>query len=82
MSAQSRGYGTLLMTEAEKIAQRECYARVAVIAGVGVCKYYRAKIGYRIDATYMVEDQDNEDDAKVMAEPGEVGEPSRTRSAS
>ena len=76
MSAQSRGYGTLLMTEAEKIAQRECYARVAVIAGVGVCKYYCAKIGYRI------EDQDNEDDAKVMAEPGEVGERSRTRSAS
>jgi len=73
MSAQSRGYGTLLMTEAEKIAQREGYARVAVIAGVGVRKYYRAKLGYRIDGTYMVKDLNNED-VKVM-EPGEAGEP-------
>jgi len=76
MSAQSRGYGTLLMTEAEKIAQREGYARVAVIAGVGVRKYYRAKLGYRIDGTYMVKDLD---DAKAsMSEPGggEIGEAS------
>ena len=35
LSAQSRGYGKLLMTEAEKIVLREGYARVAVIASVG-----------------------------------------------
>jgi len=55
-TGQSRGYGMLLMTEAEKIAKREGYARVAVIAGVGTRKYYRAKLGYRNDGTYMVKD--------------------------
>merc|ERR1719334_2058361 len=54
--AQSRGYGMALMTEAERIAQREGYARVAVIAGVGTRAYYRQKMGYRSDGTYMVKD--------------------------
>jgi len=54
--AQSRGYGQLLMAKAEKIALREGYARVAVIAGVGTRNYYRLKMGYRIDGTYMVKD--------------------------
>jgi len=55
-TGQSRGYGMRLMTEAERIAQREGYARVAVISGVGTRAYYRAKMGYRNDATYMVKD--------------------------
>merc|ERR1712087_39362 len=54
--AQSRGYGQLLIGEAEKIALDEGYARVAVMAGVGTRNYYRLKLGYRIDGTYMVKD--------------------------
>ncbi|GBG25517.1 Elongator complex protein 3 [Hondaea fermentalgiana] len=45
--AQHTGIGTRLMAEAEKIAQRHWYRRVAVISGVGVRDYYR-KLGYEL----------------------------------
>lgn len=73
-TGQSRGYGMLLMTEAEKIAKREGYARVAVIAGVGTRKYYRAKLGYRNDGTYMVKDLLSEVPCAQMDSESEDGE--------
>lgn len=50
---QHRGYGTLLMEEAERIAREEHGSRkVVVIAGVGTRHYYR-KLGYELDGPYM-----------------------------
>ncbi|MFA6307025.1 MAG: tRNA uridine(34) 5-carboxymethylaminomethyl modification radical SAM/GNAT enzyme Elp3 [Patescibacteria group bacterium] len=50
---QHAGLGKLLMQEAEKIARRESYKKIAVIAGVGVRGYYR-KLGYKLQSSYMV----------------------------
>ncbi|MDP2708883.1 MAG: tRNA uridine(34) 5-carboxymethylaminomethyl modification radical SAM/GNAT enzyme Elp3 [bacterium] len=50
---QHAGLGKLLMAEAEKIARRNGYEKIAVIAGVGVRGYYR-KLGYRLEKSYMV----------------------------
>ncbi|KAK7196041.1 Elongator-like Protein 3b [Novymonas esmeraldas] len=52
-AAQHVGVGTQLMREAERIAVERGYRRAAVIAGVGVRRYY-AKLGYRLEDTYMV----------------------------
>jgi elongator complex protein 3 len=52
-AAQHKGYGKMLMLEAEKIAKREGYAKVAVISGVGVREYYKM-LGYRLKDTYMM----------------------------
>ena len=51
---QHRGFGTLLMEEAERIARDEHGSRkVAVISGVGTRGYYR-KLGYALQGPYMV----------------------------
>eukprot|EP00177_Eucheuma_denticulatum_P000599 GFKZ01001076.1.p1 GENE.GFKZ01001076.1~~GFKZ01001076.1.p1 ORF type:complete len:602 (-),score=64.94 GFKZ01001076.1:1889-3694(-) len=51
---QHRGFGTLLMEEAERIAKREHRStKVVVISGVGTRHYYR-KLGYRLEGPYMV----------------------------
>ncbi|KAK4536196.1 hypothetical protein CDCA_CDCA07G2221 [Cyanidium caldarium] len=51
---QHRGFGTLLMEEAERIARDEHGSRkVAVISGVGTRGYYR-KLGYALEGPYMV----------------------------
>jgi elongator complex protein 3 len=51
---QHRGYGTLLMEEAERIARHEHGSdRVAVISGVGTRAYYR-RLGYELEGAYMV----------------------------
>ena len=56
VSACVQGYGTLLMREAERIAQHEHRStRLAVISGVGTRHYYR-KLGYRLEGHYMVKD--------------------------
>jgi len=52
--SQHRGFGMRLMEEAETIARKEGYTKMAVIAGVGVRDYYRKKLGYKLDRTYMV----------------------------
>jgi elongator complex protein 3 len=50
---QHRGYGKLLMDEAEKVAIEELDARKMLVnSGVGVRNYYR-KIGYEPDGVYM-----------------------------
>lgn len=51
---QHRGYGTLLMEEAERIAREEHGSqKVVVISGVGTRHYYR-KLGYQLEGPYMV----------------------------
>lgn len=53
-SAQHRGIGSRLMREAERLAQeRHHLKKFVVIAGVGARGYY-AKLGYRLEETYMV----------------------------
>jgi elongator complex protein 3 len=51
--SQHHGLGKELMEKAEKIAQKEGFGKIAVIAGVGVRNYYR-RLGYHLDQTYMV----------------------------
>ncbi|KAG5501318.1 hypothetical protein JIQ42_06319 [Leishmania sp. Namibia] len=60
--AQHVGVGTQLMREAERIAKERGYHRMAVIAGVGVRRYY-AKLGYRLEDTYMVKMLDDQANA-------------------
>ncbi|CDF34219.1 elongator protein Elp3p [Chondrus crispus] len=51
---QHRGFGTLLMEEAERIAAEEHGStKVVVISGVGTRHYYR-KLGYVLQGPYMV----------------------------
>ncbi|MEA1963040.1 MAG: tRNA uridine(34) 5-carboxymethylaminomethyl modification radical SAM/GNAT enzyme Elp3 [Patescibacteria group bacterium] len=50
---QHAGLGKKLLAEAEKIALKNNYKKIAVISGVGVRGYYR-KLGYRLDRGYMV----------------------------
>jgi elongator complex protein 3 len=52
-AVQHKGYGKMLMQEAEKIAEREGYMKVAVISGIGVREYYKM-LGYKLKETYMV----------------------------
>lgn len=50
---QHTGLGKKLIADAERIAQRSGYAKIAVIAGIGVRQYYR-KLGYKLKNTYMI----------------------------
>ena len=50
---QHAGLGKMLMREAEKIASRDGYEKIAVISGVGARGYYR-KLGYKLEHSYMV----------------------------
>ena len=51
---QHRGFGRKMLEEAERIAIKEWnLKKIAVIAGVGVRKYYE-KFGYKEEGTYMV----------------------------
>lgn len=51
---QHKGFGTLLMEEAERIAQDEHMStKMVVISGVGTRHYYR-KLGYHLEGPYMV----------------------------
>ena len=49
--SQHRGFGMRLMEEAENIARKRGYSKMAVIAGVGARNYYRKKFGYKLDRT-------------------------------
>jgi len=50
---QHRGYGTLLMKEAERIARHEHGSeKLSVISGVGVRSYYE-RLGYKLEGPYM-----------------------------
>jgi len=54
---QHTGIGKQLMIEAEKIARKNGYKKIAVISGVGVREYYK-KLGYRLDedGIYMIKE--------------------------
>ena len=53
--AQHAGLGTELLQEARRIAQREGYGRLAVIAAVGTRAYYRER-GFKLGQLYMHRD--------------------------
>ncbi|RLF48031.1 MAG: tRNA uridine(34) 5-carboxymethylaminomethyl modification radical SAM/GNAT enzyme Elp3 [Thermoplasmata archaeon] len=50
---QHRGYGKILMEEAEKLAMKFGKEKILVLSGVGAKEYYR-KIGYGEEGVYMV----------------------------
>jgi elongator complex protein 3 len=54
-TSQHKGFGRMLMKEAEKISKKEKMKKISVISGVGVREYYR-KLGYKLKDTYMVKD--------------------------
>ncbi len=55
-SWQHRGFGRMLMQEAERIAAEEYgVRRVVVMSAVGTRMYYR-RLGYRLEGPYMVKD--------------------------
>ena len=41
------------MNDAEEMAKKNGFKKIAVIAGIGTREYYR-KFGYRLQGTYMV----------------------------
>ena len=51
--SQHRGFGKQLLNNAENIAKKAGYKKIAIISGIGVRAYYR-KLGYRLSGTYMV----------------------------
>ena len=55
VKVQHTGLGKQLLSLAEKISQVAWYERLSVISGVWVREYY-AKLGYKLDWTYMVKD--------------------------
>ena len=52
-ATQHKGYGMKLVKEAESIALKHDYTKMAVISGVGVREYYK-KLGYKLEDTYML----------------------------
>jgi len=56
---QHAGLGRQLMAEAEKIAARKGFKKIAVISGIGARGYYR-KLGYRLKDTYMTKKIDEQ----------------------
>ncbi len=53
-SSQHKGLGKKLLIKAEKIAKKDGFQEIAVIAGIGVREYYK-KLGYtELQKTYLV----------------------------
>ncbi|MBU2595297.1 tRNA uridine(34) 5-carboxymethylaminomethyl modification radical SAM/GNAT enzyme Elp3, partial [Patescibacteria group bacterium] len=53
LASQHQGLGKKLIKEAEKIAKKNRFKKIAVISGVGVRPYFR-KLGYKLKVTYMM----------------------------
>jgi elongator complex protein 3 len=51
--AQHGGIGASLIAEARRIARRQGFERIAVIAAVGTRRYY-ASHGFSLQGTYMI----------------------------
>ena len=51
--SQHMGLGKALVGEAEKIARKAGFKKMAIISGVGVRGYYK-KLGFRLKNTYMI----------------------------
>jgi len=52
-ASQHVGLGRRMMIEAEHIAKKFGYKKIAVISGIGVREYYK-KLGYSLEGTYML----------------------------
>ena len=52
-AVQHLGLGKKLIIQAEKIAKKQGYKKIAVISGIGVRNYYR-HLGYRLQNTYLI----------------------------
>tara|TARA_Y100000389_G_scaffold13821_1_gene12267 strand:- start:2802 stop:4517 length:1716 start_codon:yes stop_codon:yes gene_type:complete len=52
-SMQHKGFGKRLVKEAELIAIKNGYYKIAIISGTGVRNYYK-KLGYELEETYMI----------------------------
>lgn len=52
---QHQGLGESLIKEAERIAKKQGFKRIVVIAGVGTREYY-CRFGYRLKQTYMIKE--------------------------
>lgn len=55
--AQHLGIGKALLAKAEALALKNDCDRIAVISGIGVRDYYRAR-GYELTGTYMIKQLD------------------------
>ena len=53
---QHTGIGTQVMSIAEQITKQRGYKKISVIAWVWVREYYRNKIWYHLEGTYMVKE--------------------------
>lgn len=51
-ASQHRGLGKRLLAEAEEIAHKHGFEKIAIISGIGVREYYH-KQGYELEGTYM-----------------------------
>jgi len=54
-ATQHKGFGKMLMREAEKISRKEKKKNISVISGIGVRQYYK-NLGYDLEETYMVKE--------------------------
>ena len=54
LSPQHRNLGKMLMKKAEQITKKKKIPRIMVISGVGAREYYRQKLDYHLENTYMV----------------------------
>lgn len=52
-SMQHKGFGKKLVKEAELIAIKNGYYKIAIISGTGVRNYYK-NLGYELEETYMI----------------------------
>ncbi len=50
---QHLGWGTRLLMDAEELARKNGYKKLAIIAGIGTREYYKKK-GYDLEGSYMV----------------------------
>ncbi len=57
LNHQHKGFGKMLIKQAELIALDYDYHKIGVISGVGVRKYYQ-KLGYHLENNYMVKELD------------------------
>ncbi len=53
--SQHLGLGKSLLKEAERVAIKNGFKKIAVIAGIGTRKYYK-KFGYRLKGSYMIKE--------------------------
>ncbi|MGB0756943.1 MAG: elongator complex protein 3 [Patescibacteria group bacterium] len=53
---QHKGLGSKLMRHAEDIAKKHGLTKMAVISGIGVRQYYKDRLGYELEGTYMTKD--------------------------